>query len=416
MKLFGYITLTQLEYCFAIPVFEEAGKYFFQTLDVSGKVSGFEELDAIPETISLTLPDVQIGVEVGGDPVYVYVVHKEHILAGSRAEMETLLLKLLSVSGTPLFSKLEIAVFLKDRDLFNRYIDRIRGDWVENRSDFQGTLVLEGLDASEPTITITNKSEEQEIVRAIKLGLPDKSRLMETIMNASSPTIRAMVYSLGGGEELAKDIIQDTFIAFLDHIHAGTLKLESKISTFVYAIARNLTLSALRKNARTLMGRLEDQDEAAMDERFDEPQEIAMIVEERMFFTHEFISKLEEESTCVKLLLARFQPSFRSNAELALQFGYKDASVVSAQVHNCKKHLIKVIATNPILLCRAMDLLDDVHQLEPLVTKHANRLLEVFDFLQGRMKSDAEDAFQNEMEADPSLARLVMALKPRFSH
>jgi RNA polymerase sigma factor (sigma-70 family) len=415
MKLIGYIAPPHIKSAFMTPVFEVGKELVFQNL-TNGEISSFSPIGEYASVL-MHLTDAQQGdFHLDGEPAYVYLDHDRQTVAGKRKMIEPKLLQILESYETPLFAKLEIAVFLKDRDLFLGYIERIKTDMVERKPNFQGVLVLEGLDPQDPPVIIQPTSEEKAILQAIKLGLNNANAMLGTIMDHSSPIIRAMVYSLGGGEDLAQDIIQDTFAAFLDHIHAGTIRYESKISTFIYSIARNLTLSALRKNAHTLVGRLEEQDEEMLQDGVDDSRESAMIVEEKMLFTHELISKLGEESSCVKLLLARFQPNFNSNAELAVQFGYKDAGVVSAQVHNCKKHLAKVIATNPILLCRAMDLLDDVHELEPLVTKHASRLSEVFQFLQGRMRLEAVKDFQDEMNLDPSLSRLVLALRPRFSH
>lgn len=415
MRIYGHVSFIQLEYCFAIPVLEQSGDLFFQTLGEGGNVAGYERLNDRPHELVILSTESQKVIS-GDEPIFVYLFNGGHSTSGTKSELQPLLMELLTSPNAPLFSKLEIAVFLKDRDLFKRYIERIQDEISHYHAGYKGKLVLEGLNPGEPSIVIMSKPGEQEVVRAIKLGLPNKDHLLASIVETSSPVIRAMVYSLGGGEELAKDIIQDTFVAFLDHVHAGTIRVESKISTFVYAIARNLTLSVLRKSARTMIGRLEAQTEDSSDLGFDAPHETVMILEERLLFTHELVSKLEAESSCIKLLRARFQPGFRSNSELAAQLGYKDASVVSAQIHNCKKHLVKLIATDPVLLCKAMDLLDDVHQLEPLVALHADRLKDIFQFLQGQMKPGSEDAFKSEMAQQPSLARLVMALKPRFSH
>lgn len=415
MRLHGYIAFVPLEFCFAIPVFEASGQLYFQSLGETGKIVGYEKLDGHP--VELTRIPKALGSPIQGQaPIYVYLSRDRQITSGTKEVLQPLLMELLASSQTPLFSKLEITVFLKDRDLFNRYVERIQDDISQYNTSYKGRLVLEGLNPGEPSIVITTQPQQTEVLRAIKLNLPTKERLIESIVTNSSPTIRAMVYSLGGNEDLANDIIQDTFVAFLEHVHAGTIRAESRISTFVYGIARNKTLSVLRRRAQTMIGRLEEQNEEATSLGFEESHETAMIMEERLLFTQQLLSQLAEESTCVQLLRARFQPSFTSNADLASQFGYKDAGVVSAQIHNCKKHLVRLIATDPILLCKAMDLLDDVHQLEPLVSRYADRLKDIFQHLQGQMDAIAEAEFTREMGLDSSLARLVMALQPRFGH
>ncbi len=414
MKLIGFISQPQVKSAFMTPVFELATEYVFQNL-AHGEISSLSPAADYVNSLVCFTDEHPTEFYVGGEPAYVYLDQDRKAIAGVRKMIEPQLLKILESHKVPLFAKLEIAVFLKDRELFENYVERIKVDMSENRPHFQGALILEGLDPQDSPVIIQSISEEKATLQAIKLGLKNANVLMGTIMDNSSPTIRAMVFSLGGGEDLAKDILQDTFAAFLDHVHAGTIRYESKISTFIYSIARNLTISAIRKSANTLIGRLDDQNEETLQVGIDESREYSMIIEEKILFTQEIISKLDEEYSCVKLLLARFQLGFRSIADLAVQFGYKDASVVSAQLYNCKKHLAKRIATDPILLCRAMDLLDDVHELEPLITKHSTRLSEVFQFLQGKMNIEAANDFQDKLDEDPSLYRLVTALRPRFS-
>src|SRR5207248_9129702 len=69
---------------------------------------------------------------------------------------------------------------------------------------------------------------------------------------------------LAGNRELAEDLIQETWIRMLDRGHQYDGKHE--FSTWLYAVARNLTIDYLRKKRPvSLDGLMEDEDHAPME-------------------------------------------------------------------------------------------------------------------------------------------------------
>ena len=62
--------------------------------------------------------------------------------------------------------------------------------------------------------------------------------------------IENMVLSSNGTREDAKDIFQDAIVAFYNNVKSGKYVLDSKISTYLFAVSRNLWLKRLRKKGR----------------------------------------------------------------------------------------------------------------------------------------------------------------------
>jgi RNA polymerase sigma-70 factor (ECF subfamily) len=101
------------------------------------------------------------------------------------------------------------------------------------------------------------ESEASAIARGLRRHDPDLlDRLIEQYQHR---LLRYLVY-LCGNRELAEDLFQETWIRVLERGHQYDGKHE--FSTWLYAVARNLTLDYLRrKSAVSLDGLLKDDDE-----------------------------------------------------------------------------------------------------------------------------------------------------------
>ena len=101
------------------------------------------------------------------------------------------------------------------------------------------------------------ESEASAIARGLRRRDPDLlDRLIEQYQHR---LLRYLVY-LSGNRELAEDLFQETWIRVLERGHQYDGKHE--FSTWLYAVARNLTLDYLRrKSAVSLDGLLKDDDD-----------------------------------------------------------------------------------------------------------------------------------------------------------
>ena len=105
------------------------------------------------------------------------------------------------------------------------------------------------------------ESEASAIARGLRRRDPDLlDRLIEQYQHR---LLRYLVY-LAGNRELAEDLFQETWIRVLERGHQYDGRHE--FSTWLYAVARNLTIDYLRRKSPTsLDGLLEDEDHAPVE-------------------------------------------------------------------------------------------------------------------------------------------------------
>jgi RNA polymerase sigma-70 factor, ECF subfamily len=105
------------------------------------------------------------------------------------------------------------------------------------------------------------ESEASAIARGLRRRDPDLlDRLIEQYQHR---LLRYLVY-LSGNRELAEDLFQETWIRVLERGHQYDGRHE--FSTWLYAVARNLTIDYLRKkNPVSLHGLMDDEDRAPLE-------------------------------------------------------------------------------------------------------------------------------------------------------
>src|SRR3989475_1123734 len=105
------------------------------------------------------------------------------------------------------------------------------------------------------------ESDTSAIARGLRRRDPDLlDRLIEQYQHR---LLRYLVY-LSGNRELAEDLFQETWVRVLERGHQYDGKHE--FSTWLYTVARNLTIDYLRKKSpMSLDGLMEDEDHAPLE-------------------------------------------------------------------------------------------------------------------------------------------------------
>jgi RNA polymerase sigma-70 factor (ECF subfamily) len=105
------------------------------------------------------------------------------------------------------------------------------------------------------------ESETSAVARGLRRRDPDLlDRLIEQYQHR---LLRYLVY-LSGNRELAEDLFQETWIRVLERGHQYDGRHE--FSTWLYAVARNLTIDYLRKKSPvSLDGLMDDEDHAPLE-------------------------------------------------------------------------------------------------------------------------------------------------------
>jgi RNA polymerase sigma-70 factor (ECF subfamily) len=105
------------------------------------------------------------------------------------------------------------------------------------------------------------ESETSAIARGLRRRDPD---LLDRLIEQYQHRLLRYLIHLSGNRELAEDLFQETWIRVLERGHQYDGKHE--FSTWLYAVARNLTLDYLRKKSPvSLDGLMEDEDHAPFE-------------------------------------------------------------------------------------------------------------------------------------------------------
>lgn len=146
------------------------------------------------------------------------------------------------------------------------------------------------------------ESDASVIARGLRRRDPDLlDRLIEQYQHR---LLRYLVY-LSGNRELAEDLFQETWIRVLERGHQYNGKHE--FSTWLYAVARNLTIDYLRKKSPvSLDGLLEDADHATLEPADTRPSAWELVAQ------HEQAERINAALICIPVeyretVLLRFQ-------------------------------------------------------------------------------------------------------------
>ena len=86
------------------------------------------------------------------------------------------------------------------------------------------------------------KYTDQEIIKGLKSG---ESYAVKYLAKDYLPVIRYYISKNNGNEEDAKDIFQDALYIVIEKIHNNDFVLQGTLSTYIFAICKNLWLMAL---------------------------------------------------------------------------------------------------------------------------------------------------------------------------
>ena len=144
-----------------------------------------------------------------------------------------------------------------------------------------------------------------------------------------------------GNRQDAEDIFQESIMVFVDMVQRGKFRGESSIKTFLYAIARNLWLNAMKKRDRMFV---RDTEQQGISESESEDLQAALIRSESKRAVLDFIGQLGE--TCRKILVHYYYEDL-SMKEICGRMHYESEQVVRNQKYKCMKKLTDWIEGDP---------------------------------------------------------------------
>jgi len=178
------------------------------------------------------------------------------------------------------------------------------------------------------------KYTDQEIIQGLKSG---DSYAVKYLAKDYLPVIRYYISKNNGNEEDAKDIFQDALFIIIEKIHNNEFILQGTLSTYIFAICKNLWLMALdrQKAAKNYeLRRLADH----MDSDFTEDGD-------RVFYENVFRQCFDSMDQVSQKILKMYWMEI-SPSEIAEKLGYS-YGYVRKKKSECMKELKNRIMNHP---------------------------------------------------------------------
>ncbi|MCX6134197.1 MAG: sigma-70 family RNA polymerase sigma factor [Ignavibacteriales bacterium] len=174
---------------------------------------------------------------------------------------------------------------------------------------------------------------DARILDLIRKG--DEEALVLLYDSTRRPIVNLVMRNSGSSDD-AEDVLQESLIVLWERVRAGKFEYKAKLSTFVYATAKNVWSQTLRRKGREVSGNL-DPDGA------EDPAPSALenlIASEQALKVSDALGKIGEQ--CRKLLLLFYWDEL-SMDEIAVELGFANADTAKAKKYQCKKALEEVL-------------------------------------------------------------------------
>jgi len=170
----------------------------------------------------------------------------------------------------------------------------------------------------------------------------DRDTALSAIYKANKAKVCSYILGNNGSEEEAKDIFQETVIAFYENVRNGKFKGDSSISTYLYSIAKFKWLNQIKKNTvRT------GHHEKVEVEKFSESPLATLIEGEHKRNVLEVLAQLG--SACKELLIENLYHN-ASMKEIAVSGAYSSEQIVRNKKYKCLQKLKQLINEQPALI------------------------------------------------------------------
>lgn len=166
---------------------------------------------------------------------------------------------------------------------------------------------------------------DTQLTEAIRRG--DKEALLQ-VYRDSYISVRNYILKNNGNSDDAEDVLQDAAIVVWEKIRRDDLELRAKLSTLVFAIAKNLWLKRLGK-----LGRQVDMDGINPEILSDDTPEMHNLDRKKVVEAMQMLG-----DKCRELLTLFYFDGLDMN-RIASIMNYSNADTAKAKKHQCFRHL-----------------------------------------------------------------------------
>jgi RNA polymerase sigma factor (sigma-70 family) len=176
-------------------------------------------------------------------------------------------------------------------------------------------------------------NEDSKLLDALRDG---NDSALEELFHKNRRPIASLVIRSHGTEDDVEDVLQEALVVLWERVHNGSFEYQAKLSTFIYATAKNIWFRKLARQRREL---------PASDDAFEVADGNSTPLEEleeneRILAVQKAMEKIG--NPCRDLLLLYYWEE-QSMEEIALKLGFANADTVKSKKYQCKKALEKLV-------------------------------------------------------------------------
>ncbi|MEM6768172.1 MAG: sigma-70 family RNA polymerase sigma factor [Bacteroidota bacterium] len=178
---------------------------------------------------------------------------------------------------------------------------------------------------------------DEEIVEGLRQGGVEANIYIRYLYRKHVTLITKLVTDNTGTEEEARDIFQDTLVIFYEKVRGESFSLQAKISTYLYAVARNLWLNTLKKRKLATKFQLYQEKEKV---NIAESPMVGVLSKEREWIVKQAMEELKDD--CRKILILSVFERLPMK-EIYVKMGFQNEQIARNKKHKCLKYLKKII-------------------------------------------------------------------------
>ncbi|HXX64033.1 MAG TPA: sigma-70 family RNA polymerase sigma factor [Bacteroidota bacterium] len=182
-------------------------------------------------------------------------------------------------------------------------------------------------------IALPFSSIDGRILEGIRTG---REEVLVELYRDNRRAVTSLVRRSGGSADDADDILQEALVSFWERVRTGRFTYSARLSTYIYAVARNIWLRRLARVRREVTLRAEEDDPPGEDLS---PLEQVM-EDEQSQMVRRALERLGEP--CKKLLLLYYWEELPME-EIASRLGFANADTAKSKKYQCKKALERLI-------------------------------------------------------------------------
>lgn len=173
---------------------------------------------------------------------------------------------------------------------------------------------------------------DKEVLKRIKTN--DRTVLGELFIINEKP-IASYIQKNGGSFSDAQDYLQDAIIILWQKVNSETLDLSAKISTYLFAIAKNKWMAESRRRKK------HDYDIEKLEKLSTNNDSLLDIIEDEE--NSALKGALQKIGSPCKELLLMYYFEERKMADIAVRMNFANSDVVKSKKYQCKKALEEIL-------------------------------------------------------------------------